>query len=132
MSEIKKIENKLLKKLKSQTDSGKSINLFEPLSKQDTEIIIKEMKKMQKSRKQTGGKVMAGKTSKYRAKGGMVKRMAGGKTSKYRAKGGKVSKMGGGMIGFKKTSKYKAKGGIVKKMAGGKTSKYRAKGGRVK
>tara|TARA_Y100001938_G_scaffold87042_1_gene119358 strand:+ start:303 stop:470 length:168 start_codon:yes stop_codon:yes gene_type:complete len=52
---------------------------------------------------------VAGKTSKYRAKGGMVKRMGGGKTSKYRAKGGKVSKMGGGMIGFKKTSKYKPK-----------------------
>ena len=69
---------------------------------------------MSKEKKQAGGKVMAG------------------KTSNYRAKGGTVSKMGGGMIGFKKTSKYKAKGGIVKKMAGGKTSKYRAKGGRVK
>ena len=33
---------------------------------------------------------MAGKTSKYRAKGGVVKRMGGGKTSKYRAKGGRV------------------------------------------
>ncbi len=67
----------------------------------------------------------------------MVKRMAGGKTSKYKAKGGVVSKkngqqIGGGMIGFKKTSKYKAKGGIIKKMAGGKASKYRAKGGKVK
>jgi len=87
---------------------------------------------MSKEKKQEGGKIMAGKTSKYRAKGGMVKRMAGGKTSKYRAKGGTVSKMGGGMIGFKKTSKYKAKGGVVSRMGGGKTSKYRAKGGRVK
>tara|TARA_Y100001938_G_scaffold87042_1_gene119359 strand:+ start:464 stop:583 length:120 start_codon:yes stop_codon:yes gene_type:complete len=39
----------------------------------------------------------------------MVKRMAGGKTSKYKAKGGVVSRMGGG-----KTSKYRAKGGRVK------------------
>ena len=28
--------------------------------------------------------------SKYRAKGGIVKKMGGGKMSKYRAKGGKV------------------------------------------
>jgi hypothetical protein len=35
--------------------------------------------------------------------------MAGGKTSKYKAKGGVVSRMGGG-----KTSKYRAKGGRVK------------------
>ena len=30
------------------------------------------------------------KTSNYKAKGGIVKKMAGGKTSKYRAKGGRV------------------------------------------
>ncbi len=77
------------------------------------------------------------KKSKYRAKGGIVKRMGGGKTTKYKAKtGGVVSKkngkqIGGGMIGFKKTSKYKAKGGMVKRMGGGRT-KYRAKGGRAK
>ena len=86
----------------------------------DTDKFIKDLKNMQKSRKQAGGKVMAGKTSKYRAKGGLVKRMGGGKATKYRAKtGGVVSKkngqqIGGGMIGFKKTSKYRAKGGKVK------------------
>jgi len=37
-----------------------------------------------------GGMIGFKKTSKYKAKGGMVKRMAGGKTSKYRAKGGRV------------------------------------------
>ena len=118
------MERKILKSLEKSIQNDRL--------RKDTDKFINIFKDIQKSRKQAGGKVMAGKTSKYRAKGGMVKRMGGGKTSKYRAKGGTVSKMGGGMIGFKKTSKYKAKGGIVKKMAGGKTSKYRAKGGRVK
>ena len=58
---------------------------------------------------------MAGKTSKYRAKGGMVKRMGGGKTSKYRAKGGTVSKMGGGMIGLKRPLSTKPKVVLLKK-----------------
>jgi hypothetical protein len=118
------MERKILKSLEKSIQNDRL--------RKDTDKFINLFKDMQKSRKQAGGKVMAGKTSKYRAKGGMVKRMAGGKTSKYRAKGGTVSKMGGGMIGFKKTSKYKAKGGIIKKMAGGKASKYRAKGGKVK
>ena len=38
------------------------------------------------------------KKSKYRAKGGMVKRMAGGKISKYRAKGGLVKKKKGKVV----------------------------------
>ena len=59
-------------------------------------------------------RMAGGKTSKYIAKGGKVSKMGGGmigfkKTSKYKAKGGIVKKMAGG-----KTSKYRAKGGRVK------------------
>ena len=41
------------------------------------------------------------------------------KKTKYRSKGGTVRRMGGGMA--KKNTKYKSKGGAIKRKRGGRT-----------
>lgn len=41
------------------------------------------------------------------------------KKTKYRSKGGTVRRMGGGMT--KKNTKYKSKGGAIKRKRGGRT-----------
>ena len=51
------------------------------------------------------------------------------KKTKYRSKGGSVRRMGGGMA---KNTKYKSKGGVVRRRGGGKAPKYRSRGGRVR
>ena len=51
------------------------------------------------------------------------------KKTKYKSKGGTVRRMGGGMA---KKTKYKSKGGIVRRRGGGKATKQRSRGGRVK
>jgi hypothetical protein len=51
------------------------------------------------------------------------------KRTKYRSKGGTVRRMGGGMA---KNTKYKSKGGVVRRRGGGKTTKNRSRGGRVR
>ena len=85
-----KIESRILKSLEKSIKNDRL--------RKDTDKFINIFKNIQKSRKQAGGKVMVGKTSKYKAKGGMVKRMGGGKTSKYRAKGGLVKKKAGKVV----------------------------------
>ena len=51
------------------------------------------------------------------------------KKTKYKSKGGTVRRRGGGMA---KNTKYKSKGGVVRRRGGGKTTKNRSRGGRVR